>query len=480
MAHREDKSFIHHQQSRRSHWDSVARKTDHWHGWGGYYHRRLQSLYRFLVSPGQRVLEIGCGQGDLLASLKPCLGVGIDLSSEMVLRARKHHPDLNFIQADAHSLPLSTDFDVIILSDLLNDVWDVQAVLEGVQSLSRHRTRVIINLYSRLWEIPLNLASKLNLARPNLEQNWLTVQDIQNLLQLAGFEAIRSWQEIMFPLAVPLVHQLLNHLFVRFWPFRHLALTNFVVARPRPAEIIAEHAPHVSIIIPARNESGNIDSIFSRTPPLGGDTELIFVEGHSSDDTYEAISRAIETNPDWRCKLLRQPGEGKGDAVRTGFDQAGGDILMILDADLTVPPEDLPRFYDALRSGIGDFANGVRLVYPLEREAMRYFNLVGNKFFSLAFSWLLGQPIKDTLCGTKALWKRDYELIKANRGYFGEFDPFGDFDLLLGAVKQNMKIVDIPIRYRSRTYGATNIQRWRHGWLLLRMVLFAARRLKFI
>jgi glycosyltransferase involved in cell wall biosynthesis len=287
-------------------------------------------------------------------------------------------------------------------------------------------------------------------------------------------------QEIILPVAVPLVHQLLNHVLIRFWPFRHLALTNFIVARPSSSEIIPESDPHVSIIIPARNESGNIDSIFSRTPHLGGDTELVFVEGHSNDDTYEAISRAIETNPNWRCKLLRQPGEGKGDAVRSGFDQAGGDILMILDADLTVPPEDLPRFYDALHSGIGDFANGVRLVYPIESEAMRYFNFIGNKFFSLTFSWLLGQPIKDTLCGTKALWRRDYELIKANRGYFGEFDPFGDFDLLLGAVKQNMKIVDIPIRYRSRTYGATNIQRWRHGWLLLRMVLFAARRLKFI
>src|SRR4030095_7389300 len=166
--------------------------------------------------------------------------------------------------------------------------------------------------------------------------------------------------------------------------------------------------------------------------------------------------------------------------VRLVFEQADGEILMILDADLTMPPEDLPRYYDVLRSGKGEFANGVRLVYPMEKQAMRFLNLVGNKFFGLAFSWLLGQPIKDTLCGTKVLWKRDYEAIAANRAYFGDFDPFGDFYLIFGAVRLNLKITDMPIRYRERTYGSTNIQRWKHGWLLLKMVAFAARRLKFV
>ncbi|MDP2724847.1 MAG: glycosyltransferase family 2 protein [Syntrophales bacterium] len=178
--------------------------------------------------------------------------------------------------------------------------------------------------------------------------------------------------------------------------------------------------------------------------------------------------------------MLRQSGVGKGDAVRLGFAHAKGDILMILDADLTVPPECLPRFYDVLHRGKGEFANGVRLVYPMEKEAMRFLNLMGNKFFSRAFSWLLGQPIKDTLCGTKTLWKSDYDRIVANRSHFGDFDPFGDFDLLFGAAKLNIKIHEVPIRYMERSYGATNIQRWRHGWLLLKMVFFAVRRIKFV
>jgi glycosyltransferase involved in cell wall biosynthesis len=236
----------------------------------------------------------------------------------------------------------------------------------------------------------------------------------------------------------------------------------------------------VSVIIPARNEAGNIPQIFEQTPEMGSGTELVFVEGHSTDNTYEAIEYQMATYPDRDSRLVRQAGVGKGDAVRLGFEKAKGDILMILDADLTVAPEDLIKFYEVLRSGRGEFINGVRLVYPMENEAMRFFNLIGNKFCSFAFSWLFGQSVKDTLCGTKALWKSEYELIVSNRAYFGDFDPFGDFDLLFGAAKLGLKIVDMPVRYRARAYGKTNIRRWKHGALLLRMMLFATRRIKFV
>ena len=265
-------------------------------------------------------------------------------------------------------------------------------------------------------------------------------------------------------------------------PFSWFALTNFVAARPKQIEKqdFAKEKYSVSIIIPAKNEAGNIENIVNRVPFLGKDTELVFIEGHSSDNTYETIKSTITKFPGRKCKLYRQTGKGKGDAVRLGFEKAEGDILMIFDADMTVSPEDLSRFFEALISGKGEFINGVRLVYPMEGQAMKFFNMIGNKFFSLAFSWLLGQPLKDTLCGTKVLWKRDYKSIERNRDYFGKFDPFGDFDLLFGAAKLNLKIVEMPIRYRSRTYGETNIDRWRHGWLLLKMAVFAAKRLKFI
>ena len=255
-------------------------------------------------------------------------------------------------------------------------------------------------------------------------------------------------------------------------------LTVFCVARPVRRE--ASSTPVVTVVIPARNEAGNIEAAVLRTPVMGASTELIFVEGHSKDNTWAEIQRVAIKYPERNIKIMQQTGKGKGDAVRLGFAAATGDILMILDADLTMPPEELPKFYDVLASGRAEFANGCRLVYPMDKEAMQFLNLCANKAFGLIFSWLLGQPVKDTLCGTKVVSRAHYGRIAASRGYFGDFDPFGDFDLLFGAAKLNLKIADVPIRYKERTYGSTNIQRWKHGWLLLRMVIFAARKLKFV
>jgi SAM-dependent methyltransferase len=471
----------HHTASRVAHWDAVARETDRRSTWGGYYRRRLARVYRAFVAPGCRVLEVGSGLGDLLADLGATEAVGVDFSPEMVERASQRHPEITFIRADAHALSEAVEgrFDLIILSDLVNDLWDVQAVLEQVAALSTPRTRLVLNFYSRLWEPALAVAVRMGLTKATLQQNWFTVDDVVHLMQLTGFEPISHHGEILWPFGTPLIAPLANRYLVKVWPFRWLALTNVVLARPRPQAVRSNAAPTVSVIVPARNEAGNIAAVFSRVPEMGGSTELIFVEGHSNDDTFAAIQREIAGHPERRSLALQQTGVGKGDAVRLGFANASGDVLMILDADLTVPPEDLPRFYAALASGHGEFINGVRLVYPLEGEAMRFFNFIANKFFGLAFSWLLGQPVKDALCGTKVLWKSDYELIARNRAHFGELDPFGDFDLLFGSARLGLKIVDLPIRYRARTYGTTNIQRWRHGVLLLRMVMLAARRLKF-
>ncbi len=464
-------------EARQRHWDRVAMDRDSSHSMGSYYHARLSEIYRHVVPAGRTVLEIGCGEGDLLASLEPSRGVGVDFSGEMLRRASLRHPGLTFIQADAHGLKLDETFDTIVMSDLVNDLFDVQAMLENLKGLCSANTRIVINMYSKLWKLPLLLAQLLGLATPLRPQNWLTVEDLANMLHLAGFEVIRHWPEIVWPLEVPGLSRVLNVYAAKCRPFSYFALTNFLVARVKPER--SEREPSVSVIVPARNEAGNIEEIIRRTPDMGSRTELVFVEGNSTDNTFEAIEKAIAAHPERECRVFRQPGKGKGDAVRLGFKEATGDILMILDADMTVPPEDLPRFYEAIASGAGEFINGVRLIYPMEKQAMRYLNLMGNKFFSLAFSWLLGQPIKDTLCGTKVLRKTDYERIASNRSYFGDFDPFGDFDLLFGAARQNLKIVEMPIRYAERTYGETNIDRWRHGWLLLKMTAFAMKKIKF-
>jgi SAM-dependent methyltransferase len=466
------------------HWeaffDHYAAQVDRWHHRNSGYHKAIASLARFYVPADARVLEVGSGNGDLLAALQPAYGLGIDISGQMVRLAARKYPHLHFHQMAAEHLELPGEpFDFIVLSDLVGYLYDIRLVFERLRNICHARTRLIIHWYSNLWQPLLVFAEKLGLKYPQPLLNWTMVEDIQNLLHLAGFEVVHRRAHILWPKHVPLLTTLANRYLAHVPGLRWLCLTNWVVARPLGLRQ-GDAVPRVSVICPCRNEAGNIEPLVRRLPAMGAHTELIFVEGHSTDNTLGECRRIAASEPKKDITVLVQTGRGKGDAVRLGFAQATGDILMILDADLSVAPEDLPQFYDALVSGKGEFINGSRLVYTKEPHAMRFLNLVGNKFFALLLSRLLGQAIKDALCGTKVLHRSDYERIAKGRAYFGDFDPFGDFDLLFGAAKQQLKIVEIPIRYRQRTYGTTNISRFSHGWLLLKMSATAARRLLFI
>lgn len=471
--------------SRAEHWQKIAqtakRENKLLHR---AYSKYLQKLYRFLIPENSRILELGCAEGDLLSALKPSCGVGVDFAPQMLELAKQRHPELHYIESDALMLRkdtfpelLAEPFDFIILSDFVNDAWDVFELLKQIRAFCSPETRIIINFHSHLWEHPFKLLQKTGAVTPRMTQNWFTPEDMADLFSLTGFKVIRSRSEYLLPCPIPLLATFCNRFLSKLWPFSMFNLFHVQIARPlfEPAT-----NPTVSVVIPTRNEAGNIEAALQRTPELGGGTEIIFVEGNSTDNTWDVIQEMCTKYPHRKTKMLRQSGRGKGDAVRAGFAEATGDILMILDADLTMPPEVLPQFYEAIASEQAEFINGVRLVYPQEKEAMRFFNLLGNKFFSLAFSWLLGRSIKDTLCGTKVLSRAHYQKIAANRAYFGDFDPFGDFDLLFGAAKLNLEIVDLPARYRERTYGDTNISRWRDGWILLKMVCFAAKRIKFV
>jgi SAM-dependent methyltransferase len=453
-----------------------------------YYYAGLRRMLEVRIPPGLRVLDIGCGAGDLLAALRPSVGVGIDLSARAVAAARAAHPgpQLTFSEGDAADPAvldgLRQTFDVVLLVNVVSHLEDVQATFEGLHAVLHPGSRVLVYSYSRLWQPALRLAEVLRLKYRQPTEAWLPPEEIEHLLGLADFEVVRRDRGQICPFYVPLVSDPLNR-FVGHLPIVDvLSFTFGLIARPAPHRASGRRAtsPTVSVIIPCRNEAGHVPELARRLPELPQGSEFLFVEGNSQDDTVAAIERAIANHPEKPLRLLRQQGKGKGDAVRLGFGVARGDILLILDSDMGVAPETIPKFVDALVRGKGDLINGSRLVYPMEGKAMRFLNLLANKAFAWLFTWLLGQQVRDTLCGTKVLSRLDYERIEANRSYFGDFDPFGDFDLLFGAARLNMRIADLAIRYNARRYGATNISRFRHGVLLLRMSLFAARKLKFI
>jgi SAM-dependent methyltransferase len=450
--------------------DDFAANEPRWRRRNRTYYRLLEKWHRFQIPEGARVLEIGSGSGDLLAALRPSYGVGVDVSPGMVALARERHPTLRFEVGAGEELDLGETFDYIVLSDLMPFVHDLLALFERLREHSHERTRVVIHSYSRVWRPAIRLAELLRLKPRKPLRNWVSPNDVRNLLELSGFETVTRASRILMPKYVPLLTWFLNAVVANIWPLSYLCLTYWLVARPLP-EDSGERS--VSVVCAVRNEAGHIPSLVERLPQLGTATELIFVEGGSTDDTRAAIEREIARHPELNVSLLSQPGRGKGDAIRTGFAAAKHDVLMILDGDLSVRPEDLPKFYRALVQDRGELINGSRLVYDMEPGSMRFFNVLGNKFFSMLFGAITGQDAKDTLCGTKVLLREDYERLAAARAYFGEFDPFGDFDLLFGAARLNLKIVDLPVRYQPRTYGETNISRWTHGLLLMRMALFA-------
>jgi SAM-dependent methyltransferase len=463
------------------HANKIAPDRQQWIARNRSFYRDDRDYMKFLIPKGARVLDLGCGTGDLLEQLAPSHGIGVDLSPAMIEQAKRLYPHHTFVvgdvEDDAFIGSLEGPFDYIVLSDTIGMLDDIETALRRLHSLCNSDTRIIIAYYSQLWEPLLKVAEWVGLKMPQPPTNYLNSTDFLNILDLADFEWIKMDYRQLVPRRLLGLGTLINKFLAPLPGIRLLCLRTYVVARSLKAERPTELS--TSIVIPCRNERGNIEIAIQRLPAFGTSQEIVYIEGNSSDGTYEEclrVQKAYASTHD--VKVLKQDGRGKGDAVRKAFANASGDILMILDADLTMPPEALPKFYAAIVSGKAEFVNGTRLVYPMEQEAMRPLNLIANRFFARVFSYLVNQRFSDTLCGTKAMSRRHYEAIARGRDYFGDFDPFGDFDLIFGASKQNLKIVEVPVHYGARVYGETQISRFRDGWLLLRMVGFAFMKLK--
>lgn len=464
-----------------THFDAMAPQRERFCRRNRYYYSQLVKHLRFIIPPGRSVLAVGCHDGRVLEALEPALGVGIDVSSKMIELARARaqaagKSNLEFHQADVEAVRFDRTFDFIVLSDVLGDTIDIQLALENLRSACGPQTRIIAQYHSILWDPVLKLGERLGAKMPQLRHNWITRKDLDAFLALTDYELVQYNRTTLWPRHTLGLGPLCNRFLAPLPGLRRCCLTQMAVFRRRLSAPTIEQS--VTVLIPCRNERGNIRDAIARLPSFGSHQEIIFVDGHSTDGTVAEIEAVTRQCPGKDIKLIHQEGRGKGDAVRLGFAQAGGDVLMILDADLTVPPEDLPKFYEAIASDRAEFINGSRMVYPLEKQAMRFLNNIGNHFFGSALSSIIGQPLRDTLCGTKVLTRENYQRIVEGRAAFGHFDPFGDFDLIFGAARLGLKILEVPVRYRARAYGTTNISRFRHGWLLLRMTLFAYRKFK--
>jgi SAM-dependent methyltransferase len=459
-------------QARRQHQEAVAERRERWIRSNSYFYDRLARVLKFIVEPNKRVLDLRCETGHLLAELKPSYGVGVEISDAMVGCARALHPDLDFVRCDPEELALDETFDYI----LFNHIFDTVDILRAFERIRMHcapETRIVVINYNHLWQPILELATKLGLRSGFVEPNWVSENDIRGFLRLAGFHPVRKHRLILFPKWIPLFSGLMNSLLARLPGLRRLCLMQVMVARPF-AEPKREEDVTVSVVVPCRNEAGNIEHAARRIPSMGGHTEILFCDDKSTDGTAEEVHRMQALYPEKNIRLVQGPGICKAENVWTGFRAARGDVLMILDADLTVMPEELPMFLHALVSCRGDFVNGSRLVYPLQHRAMKFANIIGNKLFGLAFSFLLDQRIKDTLCGTKVLWGEDWQRMEPSLGTWGIKDLWGDYELLFGASKLHLEIVEVPVHYQERIHGVTKMTRVFSNGLRMLLICFHA------
>lgn len=444
-------------QARRELQDSIALKRDKWIKRNRYYYGCIKRMLRFIIEPNKRVLEVRCQTGGLLAAVEPSFGVGVEISQKLVDVAQKDHPDLQFVRADPEDVALDEKFDYVIVGYIFDTV-DILAALERVNAHCTESTRVVIINYNHLWEPVLELASAMGLRSPYIEPNWVSAEDVNGFLALSGFIPLRTHRILLFPKYIPLISAFLNEFVAKLPGLRRLCMIQMIVARPKPVAH-DENDLSVSVIVPCRNEKGNIKIAVERIPDMGKHTEIIFCDDKSTDGTGDEVRRMQEIYPNRDIRLLEGPGICKAENVWTGFRGAKGDVLMILDADLTVMPEELPFFFKTIAGNTGEFVNGSRLVYPVPKTAMKFFNQAGNRVFGIVFSYLLDQRFKDTLCGTKVLWKKDWLKIEKGLGSWGIRDLWGDYELIFGASKLHLEIIEMPVHYQERTYGVTKMTR---------------------
>jgi hypothetical protein len=444
------------------------------------YYQNLRETLRSIVEPGKRVLCLRSDTGQYLEWVEANPGVGVDISDRIEEIARDLHPEFEFHTVEAiEALRVEGVFDYILIIDAINEFFDVQQVLESLVPLCSESTRIVIMYQNFLWQPLAELAGQAGLLREKPPQNWLSHQSLSHLLHLSGFELVCRRHTILWPFRIPLLERFVNRTLARLPFLERLCLIDALVARRAPNALATPKPATVSVVVPCRNEAGNIEDAVRRTPEMGAGTEIIFCDDQSTDGTADEVRRMQALFPERNIRLVEGPAICKAENVWCGFAAAENDILMILDGDLAVPPEDLPRFYNALVQRRGEFINGTRMIYPMRDQAMRLANIFGNKMFGMLFSHILRQDISDTLCGTKALWRADFERMRSLRGTWGIDDRWGDYELIFGAAKLNLKRVDMPVHYMERTYGETKMTgRLGNALVMLKMCLAAYRKLR--
>ncbi len=450
---------------------ALTKNLDFWKEKNWYYHNLLRQIFKKYIPEGSKVLQIGYGLGDALAALYPQKAMSIDEEEELIDISKRRFPSIQFSKAKPEEMIVKGKYDYVIIPNSVAHFYDIQTVLEKTSKAMGKNSKIIMTATNPRWEQIFSLLEKFNLKRPEKPRNWLSLEDLKNIFEISGYEVEESGYSIIIPSHIPFLSNKINNLIKGNGFFARFCVEQYIVAKK--AKLGKEKKLSCTVVIPCYNEEENIKQAIETVPKMGTKTEVLVVDDGSSDKTVQVVKRVMKKNKNLKL-ISYKPNQGKGYAVKKGFDAVVTDTMMIQDADMTVPPEELPRFFNLIAEGKADFVNGTRLIYPMEEQAMRNLNMIGNVVFGHVFSWLLGERITDTLCGTKALFRKDYGKIKMSG------KSWGDFDLLFGAAENKLKIVEMPVHYKKRIAGESKMKVVQHGLSLLKMSFIGFWRLKVL
>ncbi len=358
-------------------------------------------------------------------------------------------------------------YKTIILTDLFEVSTDILELLSMVNKLLGKDGIIVICSINQKWNRILNLFERLNLKDGNQKRLFINSTIVLNIAKVTGLEFVTQRNKQIFPFRMLGLGSLINNILeILFFPFsfgiRIYSILN------QQEKFNEEKKYSKSIIIPAKNEEKNLKPLLNQIPELEEDHEIILAIGDSEDKTYE-VAKEIKEARCWpfEVKVIKQTGKGKANAVWEAVEEASKEVIIILDADISVNPETIVQFNSVIDTGKASFVNGTRLIYGMESGAMRIVNNLGNRIFQYIVSIIIGQKITDSLCGTKVFFRKDFNKIKLWKELVQMKDPFGDFDMIFTAGYFGLKILEIPVRYQARVYGVTQIKRFRDGYKLI-------------
>ncbi len=364
----------------------------------------------------------------------------------------KHKDNIHYVNENIENI--LSDCDTVVISDIEHQLNPAKNLL-NLSRIVGDNTKIILLSKNMVWMILIKIL-KLFFSFSPKKNNFLPSSYLDNLYSSCNLELIRQEKIIALPINIPFLTKIINRIF-RLPLLNFFCMSNIAILKKKIKNSSNHKDLKISFIIPCKNEQDNIKVFEQKINENTEPDEYLFGDDNSSDKTSDEIDKLIEKLSDKKIIKYNGPGICKSENVYKGIDLSSGDIIVIYDADHTVSFEDIKFSVSIMKKTNVDFINCTRMIYPQKDGAMKFANFIGNTIFASLFSLLFKKKITDTLCGTKIFYKKDWEKIKENTSQWGMKDLWGDFDLLIGAYKNNLKITEVPVTYYERRENETKM-----------------------